>query len=325
MPGLSRALNSEPPVSRDRDFRRMTQRLVRYARHGGVTIVLEGESGTGKSFMARQVHDLSPRAARPFQEVSLAALDDGIAGSELFGHLPGAFTDARTRRVGHFVSANGGTLFLDEFGKASSAVQRKLLRVIQTGVVWPIGSDRSVTVDVRLVVATLEPLSELVAKGALFPDLYARLGCFHLRIPPLRERAGDIPLLVDAFVSKHASSCGYGNNLPTVHPDLMELLRRAPWPYNVRQLDAVMLRLLVDAAGASVLTPDLCVDGLEQWLAVVLQPRVTISSESLKRAIEATGSVTGAARELGVHRSTVHRHLAEGRLRDAPNETLPPS
>ena len=312
------------PVSQDRAFGRLTERLARYARQGAVTIVLEGESGTGKSFLARRVHEWSPRAARPFQEVSLAALDDGIAGAELFGYVPGAFTDARTRRAGHFVSANGGTVFLDEFGKASPAVQRKLLRVIETGVVWPIGSDRPISTDVRLVVATLEPLSALVAEGSMFPDLYARLGCFHLRIPPLRERVADIPHLVETSIEKHAPSCGYSGSRPNVHPDLMELLLQAPWPYNIRQLDAVVLRLLVDAVGAPSLTPQLCDGHVEEWLGVSRSPRVPLSADVLKRAIETTGSVSGAARELGVHRSTVHRHLADDRLRSTGG-SIPPS
>jgi DNA-binding NtrC family response regulator len=299
-------------------FRCVLERVRRYAKQGKVTILLEGESGTGKSFLARYLHDASPRARSAFQEVSLASLDDGVAGADLFGYVPGAFTDARGRRAGHFVSAHGGTLFLDEIGKCSQSIQRKLLRVIETGLVWPMGADRPISIDVRIITAANEDLSSLVGSGAFLAELHARLGCFRVRIPPLRERSADIPSLVDQFVKKHAADCGYNGTPPVVHPELLALLRRAPWPYNVRQLDGTVLRLLVDADGASVLTPDLCQDGIGEALELISSVRVPLSPDLIERAIESAGSKSAAARALGVHRSTLHRHIAEKRGQSRP-------
>lgn len=298
------------PVRCDERSLQVLERVRRYAKHDRAIIALEGESGTGKNRIARHIHQVSHRAARPFREVSLAALDDGIAGSELFGHVQGAFTDARQRRDGHFASANGGTLFLDELGKSSAGIQKKLLRVLESGEVWPVGSDRAVRVDVRLVTATNIPLQDLVTRGEFLPDLYARLGCFRIRIPPLRERPADIAPLVEHFVVTHGPSFGY-DTPPVVHPDLMEALERATWPFNVRELEGTMMRLLVDADGAPVLTLRLCVDDLAHLAAPVRQERPALSLETVRRAVAETGSVSAAARSLGVHRATLYRQFPD--------------
>jgi two-component system response regulator HydG len=307
------------PVVSDPCFRGVVDRVERYAKVDRAIIVLEGESGTGKNRLARHIHNSSLRASRPFREVSLAALDDGIAGSELFGHVQGAYTDARQQRAGHFASANRGTLFLDELGKASPAVQKKLLRIIETGECWPVGSDRVVPIDVRLIVATNTPLHDLVVRDQFLPDLYARLGSFRVRIPPLRERPADVAPLVRHFVRLHSAECGY-HTPPRVHPDLMSNLERWSWPFNVREVESTVLRLLVDADGATTLGAELCVDDLEYLSASPRAAKPALSLETVQRAYAETGSISGAARSLGVHRATLYRQFP-----DVTARTLRPS
>ena len=282
-------------------YRRVLAQLERFARDANATILLEGESGTGKTTLARFIHTRSPRATRPFQQVVLSTLEDPLAGSELFGHVPGAFTDARRSRAGRFTSADGGTVFLDEIGKASLAVQLKLLHVVERGEFRPIGSDGDVRVEVRLVAASNVPLSDEVEKGRFLPDLYARLCSFRVCVPALRERRADIPMLVE-----HARRSGYGA-VPRVHPELMDALQRAEWPNNLRQLDAAIHRILVDADGAPELTLDHCEDKNLDLYEVAKADR-KLTPDRIAAAIEQTGSVSGAADLLKVHRSTLYEH-----------------
>lgn len=297
--------------------------LKRLARDPCAPILLEGESGTGKTSLARAVHRWSPRAGGPFQQVVLSALDDSLAGSELFGHVAGAFTDARRDRAGQFASADGGTLFLDEVGKASRATQQKLLHAVEYHEIRPIGSDRQVRVDVRVVAATNLPLEGLVAAGSFLPDLEARLIAFRVRLPPLRERRADIPLLAHDAVRRRYQQCGYARP-PEIAPDLMLALQRAPWPNNLRQLDSSLHRLLIDADGAPALTLAHCDNDL-----LYLRERAGLSSESLApdrvaRALQSAGTISGAARLLGVDRKTLRRHWQHlERAGDAPDYFLP--
>lgn len=214
-------------------FRKVWSHLLRLARHDHLTITLEGESGTGKTTIARRVHELSPRSKRPFVEVDLGALDDQIAGSELFGHVPGAFTGATSHRTGLVASANGGTLFLDEIGKASKTVQQRLLTLMERRMVRPLGSDREIAYDPRFIVATNIPLEDLAASDRILPDLVPRLSVFRVRIPPLRERREDLPLLVQALLDKHAALFGY-NTAPTLSDDLAEAIAACEWRHNIR-------------------------------------------------------------------------------------------
>lgn len=311
-------------TARSAAFREALERIERYARHPHATVLLEGETGTGKTYVASLLHSLSPRKSRPFQTVVLAALDDGLAGSDLFGHVAGAFTDARQSRVGHFVSASGGTLFLDEIGQASLGVQRKLLHAVEHKEVWPVGTDRAVRVDVRLVLATNVSLEALAASGRFLPDLVPRLSAFRVRLPALRERRADIPDLVADFVRRHAPACGYDAPFtPAIDSALMTALQRAPWPYNVRELDAVVQRLLVEADGAPVLTCEHLPPDFE-GVPATPSDRAHSMSERLTRALAETGSVSGAARKLNVARSTVQRHIKRGGLRNADSDVHPP-
>jgi DNA-binding NtrC family response regulator len=287
-------------------YRRVLVQLERFARDGYATILLEGETGTGKSTLARFIHARSPRATQRFHELSLSSLEDTLASSDLFGHVPGAYTDARHARHGHFASANGGTMFLDEIGKASMSVQARLLEVVEHGKFRPVGSDRDIRVDVRLVAASNVPLADLVARGRFLIDLHARLCAFHVRLPSLRERRADIPLLVMQSLTKHAQRSA-GGAVPRVHPELMEALQRADWPNNLRQLDSAIHRILVDAEGAPELTLDHCEDeslGLHRYAEASRE----LTPERIADAIASTGSVSAAARLLKVDRTTIHRH-----------------
>jgi DNA-binding NtrC family response regulator len=307
-------------------FRRVLSQLDRFARDRTAAILLEGESGTGKTLLARYIHARSPRAARPFQHVVLSTLDDALAGSELFGHVTGAYTDARQSRSGQFVSANGGTLFLDEIGKTSLAVQQKLLHVVEYNEFRPVGSDREVRVDVRLIAATNQSLLEAMEDQRFLPDLHARLSAFRVRIPALRERRADIPVLVEESVNAHALACGYGV-APTVHPELMTALQHASWPNNLRQLDAAIHRILIDAEGAAELTLTHCEDD-DLGLPCYSETVQVLTPERIADAIARTGTVSGAARLLKVDRTTIHRHQrrlglgASSRSAEAPDQHL---
>lgn len=286
-------------------FGKVLDRVLRFARDSSVPIVLEGESGTGKTALARHIHGLSPRRQGPFVAVRLNALVDELSASELFGHVPGAFTGASDRRVGLFVSASGGTLFLDELGKASRLVQMMLLDAIESREIRPLGSDRGAPVDVRIVSATNIPLEELVEEQKLLPDLFARLELFRVQLPALRHRRADIPVLVEHYVRRHAVACGY-EQPPKIDAELIAALSRAPWPRNLRQLDATVYRLLIEAEGAEVLTLQMCSGDLE-YLKDGKRSLPLSDSEIESALAETEDNVSEAARLLGVHRSTIHR------------------
>ena len=303
VPRASRAaalLETRSPAYRD-----ALATLEKFARHDSVHVLLLGESGTGKTVFAQHLHACSPRARRVFHRVALSAIADTLAPSDLFGHLQGAFTDARSKRAGHFVSAHGGTLFLDEIGKASPVVQHTLLDAVERQEIAPVGADRSVRVDVRIVAATNVSLQRLADEGKFLPDLLARLDGFVVRIPALRERRDDIALLVAHLLEVHAPELGY-RKAPTVDTDLMEALTGADWPGNVRELDVAVRRLLIEGEGAPVITLRQCVDSLA-WLRPSRRLRRT--AEEIAHEVKRQGNVTAAARKLGMSRTTVYRYL----------------
>jgi DNA-binding NtrC family response regulator len=288
-------------------FRKAIAQIRRFARDDSAPVLIEGESGTGKTQIARALHGWSSRARGPYHVVVLSTLDDTLASSELFGHVAGAFTDARVKRTGHFLTANGGTLFLDEIGKASLAVQQKLLHAIEYREIRPVGSDRDICVDVRLVAATNVNLESRVASEHFLGDLHARLAAFRVRLPPLRERRVDIPALVQQYVHTFHAQCGYAKP-PVVDERLMQSLCAAEWPNNLRQLSATVHRILVDAEGAAVLTLGHCLDDLE-YLREMRGPEGQrfLTAAAVEEAISRAQSIAGAARILGVDRTTIYR------------------
>jgi two-component system response regulator AtoC len=215
------------------------------------TVMVYGESGTGKELVARAIHKLSPRGAKPFVEVHAGALPETLLESELFGYEKGAFTGAVTAKPGRFELANGGTIFLDEVGDISLAVQVKILRVLQERRFERLGGTRSIEVDVRVVAATNRDLQQLIADGLFREDLFYRLNVVPITLPPLRQRPGDIPLLVAHFLDK------YHAGRKTFSPDVTRLLVDYPWPGNIRELENTIERIVILAPGDEIGIEDL--------------------------------------------------------------------
>jgi DNA-binding NtrC family response regulator len=214
------------------------------------TLLIEGESGTGKELVAQAIHNLSPRRDKPFVAVNCAALPETLLESELFGHEKGSFTGAAERRLGRFELANGGTLFLDEVGEMPPAVQVKLLRVLETRSFFRVGGAQPIRVDVRVIAATNRSLKDAVAVGEFRDDLFYRLNVLYIYLPPLRERRGDIPILVHRFVGDLSRQ--HGREFRGITPEAIALLTRAPWPGNVRQLRNLIESMVVLAPGREI-------------------------------------------------------------------------
>jgi nitrogen regulation protein NR(I) len=216
-----------------------------------VTVLIRGETGTGKELIARAIYQHSARAKAPFIAINCGAVPESLLESELFGHERGAFTGADHRRIGRFEQADGGTLFLDEIGDLPANTQVKLLRVLQQQAFQRVGGSETITVDARIVAATHRDIESMVREGRFREDLFHRLNVVSIVIPPLRERRDDIPLLVQHFLEKYAAD--FGVEPPGLTAEALALLQAEPWPGNVRELENVVRRLLIEARG---LAPD---------------------------------------------------------------------
>jgi len=225
--------------------------LLRRAAPSDLPVTILGESGTGKEIAARAVHELSHRNAGPFVPVNCGAISRELAEAELFGHERGAFTGAITSAPGAFGAADGGTLFLDEIGDMPPALQGKILRLLQEQSFERVGSNETIRADVRLIAATHRDLKTLSAEGKFRADLYYRLGVFTIHLPPLRERAEDLPLLVQHFL--RCFSRELGRAVEHVAPEALEQLRRYPWPGNIRELQSILKQALLKASGVVLL------------------------------------------------------------------------
>ena len=305
---LGNAMPMSVSESSSRAYRHAMRELEQFARHGVPTVLIEGESGTGKTGFASWLHAASRRARGPLVHVNLAAVDPALAGSELFGHVAGAFTGAQKPRGGLFLKASGGTLFLDELGKAPRSVQERLLTAVEYRRIRPLGGDVDVPVDAHVIAATNVSLDALVERGELLPDLLPRFATFHVRIPPLRERREDIPLLIERAVAQHAHRFCYAV-APTVDAALLERLVTYEWPYNLRQPDGVVQRLLMLADGERELTLEHCLGGLSFLLQGPAGAKPRLTSEVVRESVERHGSIAAAARALGVARTTVYAYL----------------
>ncbi len=282
------------------------------------TVLVLGESGTGKERIARAIHDASPRARGPFVASHLAALAEGVLESELFGHERGAFTGAAARHPGRFEQARGGTLFLDEIAEIDARTQVKLLRVLQERVVVRVGGTEEVKVDGRLVAATHKDLEAEVGAGRFRADLYYRLNVVRLRIPPLRERTDDIPMLLAHFLDRFAAR--YNRPLPEIAPDVAQALLGYAWPGNVRELENVAERLVV--MGGTLRLDDLPARpvGAPRALLPVGDVDLTtfleeLEAELIRRALaRSPGNKAQAARSLGLSREALRYKLQKYEL-----------
>jgi two-component system response regulator AtoC len=289
------------------------------------TVLLQGESGTGKELVARAIHQLSPRASQPMVTVHCAALSPTLLESELFGHEKGAFTGAYERRIGRFEQAQGGTLFLDEIGEIDASVQIKLLRFLGERTFERVGSNKTLTADVRLIAATNRNLEELVKAGSFREDLFFRLRVVEIFLPPLRARSGDVPLLAQNVLREFARE----NNKPIADftADAMELLMNYSWPGNVRELRTAIEHAVVLCRGERISARDLPASVREGSASAAVDPQRVLARNDLTvkeaekqliiRALKETqGNRTLAARKIGMSRRTLHRKLHAYQLED---------
>jgi formate hydrogenlyase transcriptional activator len=280
----------------------------------GSTVLIRGETGTGKELIARALHDLSPRRGRTFVKLNCAAIPTGLLESELFGHEKGAFTGAIMQKSGRFELAQQGTLFLDEVGDIPQELQPKLLRVLQEQEFEHLGSTRTIKVDVRLVAATNRDLARMVADGRFRADLYYRLNVFPLVIPPLRERRDDIPPLVRHFTQHFARRIG--RRIEAIPAAIMDALASYSWPGNVRELQNVIERAVILSHGPALQVP---LGDLQSAVTQAPEPTaaaVTLAEaerEHILGALRETGWVVagpkGAAARLGMKRSTLQEKM----------------
>lgn len=278
------------------------------------TVLILGETGTGKELIARAVHDQSPRRGRAFVPVCCAALAPGLVPSELFGHEAGAFTGAVKRRAGRFEQAGGGTLFLDEVGELPADAQAALLRVLQERVVEPVGGGDPVPVDVRVVAATNRDLPAAVAAGRFREDLFYRLNVFPITAPPLRDRPGDVPALAAHFARHFAAA--HGRPAPRVRPDTLRALAAHGWPGNVRELQNMVERAVILTEG-----DDLAFD--PGWLAggSATETARTWAAQERGRILDALRAAGGrvygpggAAHRLGLNPTTLYGKMRKHRI-----------
>ena len=275
-------------------------------------VLITGENGTGKSLVARALHGVSPRASRPMVTINAGGVSEGVFESELFGHVKGAFTDARQDRVGRFELADGSSLFLDEIANVPLGQQQKLLRVLETGEFERLGSSRTRRADVRLISATNADLHAEVAAGRFRQDLLFRLNTIEVHLPPLRERREDLTRLAAHFLSVHAQR--YRKPIVAFEPAALTLLHEHAWPGNVRELDHAVERAVLMAQGAAIQAADL---GLRRTGPV--EDRLDemsledIESLFIRKAMSRYGNVSHAAKALGLSRSALYRRLERHR------------
>jgi DNA-binding NtrC family response regulator len=283
------------------------------------TVLITGETGTGKEMVARLIHHRSSQRDMPLIKVNCAAIPETLLESELFGHLRGAFTGASMTKRGKFALADGGSIFLDEIGTLSTAIQAKLLRVIQEREFEPLGSERTQRVDVRVVAATNRDLKQMVIDGRFQEDLYYRLNVIPIDIPPLRERRDDIPVLIDHFVEKHRQRTG--KRIDRVDQEVVESLQRYDWPGNVRELENTIERAVVLATGPVLTQQSISLLGATSTTSSGLpslrlhQNLEWVERETIRRALEQSGGIKkDAAETMGISQRALSYYLAKYRI-----------
>lgn len=294
-------------------------RLIRSVAGANVTVLIQGETGTGKELVARAIHYESRRADKPFVVVNCAALPETLLESELFGHVRGAFTGATSDRKGRFELADGGTLFLDELSETSQATQVKLLRVLETKQFERVGDSRTTSVDVRLICATNRNLKELVQAGGFREDLYYRVNVVGINLPALRERGEDIPLLINHFIGRFNSDTG--KQVRGVSQEAMDVLIDHSWPGNVRELENAIGHAFVHCNAGTILQQHLPLDIIETTPQITdATQRMVGSLDDVEKAVIAEtlkkykGNRSKAARRLGIGRSSLWRKIKKYNL-----------
>ena len=285
-------------------------KLIERVGPSDANILVTGEHGSGKEVVAQMIHRASQRAERSLVTINAGGLPDGVLESELFGHVKGAFTDAKEARIGCFELADGGTLFLDEIANMPLAQQQKLLRVLQTGEFHPLGSSRAKRVDVRVIAATNADLREEVKSGRFREDLLYRLNTVEIELPPLRQRPEDIPLLAERFLRRQADR--YGKPVEGFTPDAAAMLLAHAWPGNVRELEHAVERAVLLCEGRAIDTHDLGLRADPSDMTTQLERMSLDDAEAwlIRRALDRNeGNVSQAASELGVSRSALYRRL----------------
>jgi Nif-specific regulatory protein len=308
--GEAEFLGHTPPMAA------LRERLQRYAAARDITVLIRGESGTGKGLVARQLHARSPRTDGPFIAVNCAAIPDTLIESELFGHEKGAFTGAARAVRGKFALAHGGTIFLDEVGDLSPSAQAKVLRVVEEREIQPLGSEDTIEVDVRILSATHRSFEDEIAAGRFRADLYYRLAVVELIVPPLRERGDDIVLLAETFLQRAALRLG--RRVAGFTTAAREVLRRYGWPGNVRQLANEIERALLLSDVDAIDLDDLRARTTTEARAPLAAPPRTFADaerELLQRALdEAGGNIRAASRTLEISRNMLYRKLRKYNL-----------
>jgi DNA-binding NtrC family response regulator len=324
---------------------RKVYRLTRLVAPTPASVLLVGETGTGKEMVARAIHRLSPRSDGPYVRVNCGALAESLLESELFGHVKGAFTGAIENKTGRFEAAHRGTIFLDEISSMSAKLQVKLLRVLQERQFERVGESKTIEVDTRVIAATNQFLEDEIEAGRFREDLYYRLNVVPIYLPPLRERREDIPALAQFFLERHCEE--HRRDTPPLTPEVLKVLLAHDWPGNVRELENYMERAVVLAAGGP-LTPELMTPpgaGERPWrslrargndLAALVQQLVRVGSQTLpdgslhERVVGAVerelieqvmeqcdGTQVAAARRLGINRNTLHKKVNDYEKADA--------
>jgi DNA-binding NtrC family response regulator len=298
------------------------RQIEEVAKHENATVLITGESGTGKEVVARAIHMLSPRKSRPFMDINCGSLPYNLLESELFGHEKGAFTDAKTRKLGLLEEAAGGTVFLDELGEMDMSLQVKLLRVLEERKIRRLGGSRNIDIDVRIIAATNKDMKEAIEEKTFREDLYYRLNVFPIELPPLRERQEDIALLLDLFIKKFNKE--FQKSIKEVSKDAMAVFRHYQWPGNIRELKNMVERICI-MNNSDIITPDMlpseltgeqggkrtCADidispdgiDLEQTLNEIEK---TLIAKALGMA---DGNVSGTSRLLNTPRGTLRYKL----------------
>ncbi len=301
----------------DPEMQKLYSEVEQVAGQEKVTVIILGETGTGKEHVARLIHTLSPRSGKPFVELHCGSLPESILESELFGYEPGAFTDAKRQKQGLFEEAQGGSVFLDEIGELTASVQMKLLKVLEQKTIRRLGGNREIPLDVRIITATHRDLEKEVKDGRFRADLFYRLNVIPLNIPALRERPNDIVQLANFFLQE---SCkGFNKKLALLPDDMLVLLKNYSWPGNVRELKHVIERLVITAKGNTLSAKDLPKEIREAKAAPpagkAVLSRNEAELENIKRALmETKDNKSKAAKILGVTRKTLFNKMKKYNL-----------